>query len=541
MAKTSKKATAPTATRAPAKPAAHPRRLSGIRNQYDIAGGVNADGGRMRRPGHVETGSEEEVFRPFQRMKALSLSRDLIRNSGMTRGLDKVLRVNVVGPEGKLKFRENGEWFDKASRWFNVKWSKAVDFIDGSTWRECLQLVVHALSFDGEFVAVFDDGLLSGEKGTGKICFFEADRIAPLCDELFKPYKEKGWMQDGGVLYDGLGRKVGVVISSVPGLSVIGPKVKHFVFTRDPDADPLSASWRHVMRKFRLRQGRGVSDAVTALPTSLDALEILSLEMQSAKAGAAHYATVYQKDDPEDAINALGYIAEQEALRKKGDANGAELPGGEEAAGEEPGPAEEPFYSDALERLTGGNVDYLRQGDKVEVAPTSRPNPNLAAFLDYAGDVAGAAHGLSHSYARLKADTSYTSYRGDMVMTWRTLGDFQQFLEDAFSDWIAYRAISRAIAAGDLTPGPEGWEECIAWQYPSMPAVDEQKEQAALAQKLRNGLTTYREQLGPDWRRKFKDLSEEQDEARKLGLHLPTMETASGAITPAEPNDDKQD
>ena len=57
----------------------------------------------------------------------------------------------------------------------------------------------------------------------------------------------------------------------------------------------------------------------------------------------------------------------------------------------------------------------------------------------------------------------------------------------------------------------------------------EQKEQAALAQKLKNGLTTYRNLLGPDWRSKFRDLAEEQDEARKLGLHLPTMETASGA------------
>jgi len=526
MAKTKKSAAPAPAPKsaAPALPKSVVKRHSAIRNQYDVTDGRNADGGRVRRPARIEHGGEENVLRPYERLKAIALARDLLRNSGMTRGLDKVLRVNVVGPKGKLKFNSTDEWFEKAGHWFNTKWAKCADFIDGSTWRECLQLVVHALSFDGDFVVVFDDGILSGKKGTGKLCFFEADRITPLCDELFEPFKKKGWTQDSGVLYDGLGRKCGVAIAATPGLTVIGKGTKHLVLTRDPAADPLTHSWRHVMRKYRLRQGRGVADAVTALPTALDSIEILGLEMQSAKAGAAHYATVYQKDDAESELASLGYVAAHEDAAKDAatDGQGEELP------------PEEQFVSEALERLTGGNVDYLREGDKVEVAPTSRPNPNLAAFLDYAGDVAGAAFGLSHSYARLKADTSYTSYRGDMTMTWRTLDDFQQFLEDAFSDWVAVRAIRRAIDDGTLGAPPEGWEELIAWQYPDMPAVDEQKEQAALAQKLKNGLTTYRNLLGPDWRSKFRDLAEEQDEARKLGLHLPTMETVSGAPAAGE-------
>ena len=517
MAATDKAAPATPAKAAPRRAA---RRIPAVRNQYDIAGGVNADGGRVRRPGRIEAGGEETVLRPHDRLKALSLARDLLRNSGMTRGLDKVLKINVVGPEGKLKFRETGEWFDKAAKWFNSTWCRAADFTDGSTWRECLQLAVHALAFDGEFVAVFDDGFLSGGKGTGRLCFFESDRIAPLSDELFEPFKEKKWTQADGVLYDELGRKCGVVVTAQPGLSVVGKNDKHFILTRDPAADPLTHSWRHVMRKYRLRQGRGVADAVTALPTALDSLEILGLEMQSAKTGAAHYAYVTQKEDPADELSSLGYVAQHEGGEGQGE--GAE-------GGDAQDDDDAPFTSDALERLTGGNIDYLKDGDQVTFPSPSRPNPNLAAFLDYAGDVAGAAFGLSHSYARLKADTSYTSYRGDMTMTWRTLADLQQFVEDAFSDWVAVRAIRHGIAADELGDGPEGWEAAVAWQYPAMPAVDEQKEQSALAQKLKNGLTTYREQLGPDWAARFHDLAEEQNLARKLGLHLPTMETAAGA------------
>lgn len=498
------------------------RRSSSIMNRYDVTQGVNADGGRMRRPAHIETTGEEGVLHPYDRLKALSLTRDLVRNSGMTRGLNKVLRVNVVGAEGKLKFRRTGDWYDTAAHWFNSVWSKSADFVDGTTWRECLQLAVYALSFEGEFVVVYDDGLLSPNGGTGKLCFFESDRIAAMSESRFSEYAKKGYRQDNGIIFDALGRKCGVIISSKPG-SVVADDDKCLVLMRNPDDDPLSWSWRHVMRKFRLRQGRGIADAVTAAPTAVDAMEILGLEMQSAKAGAAHYATVYQADDPVDAITGLGYV----------DEDGDNCASNDEESDVEPDNENTPpFVSTALERLTGGNVDYLRKDDKVEVAPTSRPNPNLAPFLDYAGDVSGAAFGLSHSYARLKADTSYTSYRGDMTMTWRTLSDFQQFIEDAFSDWVAVRVIRRAIDMGILTEAPADWENAVAWQYPDMPAVDEQKEQAALAQKLKNGATTYRDILGPDWRKRMDDLAEEVDYARKKGIPLSLLETASGNVAP---------
>ena len=116
-------------------------------------------------------------------------------------------------------------------------------------------------------------------------------------------------------------------------------------------------------------------------------------------------------------------------------------------------------------------------------------------------------------------------------MTWMTFKDFQQFLEDGFSDWAAVKVIAWAISTGELPPPPAGddWAASIAWQYPTMPSVDEQKEQSALAQKLKNGQTTFRKLLGPAWREQLEQFSEEIAYARKLNLPLSIFETVAGA------------
>ena len=62
-----------------------------------------------------------------------------------------------------------------------------------------------------------------------------------------------------------------------------------------------------------------------------------------------------------------------------------------------------------------------------------------------------------------------------------------------------------------------------------MPSVDEQKEQSALAQKLKNGQTTFRKLLGPAWREQLEQFSEEIAYARKLNLPLSIFETVAGA------------
>ena len=148
--------------------------------------------------------------------------------------------------------------------------------------------------------------------------------------------------------------------------------------------------------------------------------------------------------------------------------------------------------------------------------------------------MAGRAHGLNSSYALGRAEGSYTAFRGDLTMSWCTFADNQQFLEDIFSDWAAVHVLRRAIDLREI-PGtpPAGWESRIRWTYPKMPAVDEQKEQAAILAKLRNGTTTLRDELGPAWRDILRQRNEERKFCASLGLTLAQDETTPGATSAA--------
>ena len=503
------------------------RRIGQARGEYDFTRETNVAGGRKRRPARVETREEDEILRPRHRLGAANLTRDIVRNSPQARGMAKTMRINVVGSYGKLRFNQTGGWYAAAQRWFNSVWARRADYLDGASFREILQLVVYAVSHEGDFVAIFDDGILSGRRGgTGKLAFFESDQICNLSVRDFAPYQERGYSQCAGVIRDRYGRECGVICSRHRG-QVETARAEALVLTRDPDAPFASVPWVHVRRKFRLRQGRGIGDAVTALQTVLDSYEMLGYEMQTAKMAASRYATVYE--------------AEPAPADPKGF---AELETEAEIAAAEDTPIAEETEedaADALELYTGANVDYLNAGDRVEFDPTNRPNSQLEPFLDYTTDVAGQSHGLAHAYARMRADTSYTAFRGDMVMTWMCFADFQQFLEDSFSDWAAVQAIHYGVRGGAIDPAPEGWEEYIAWQYPTMPAVDEAKEQKALAQKQKNGLVLFREQIGPHWREHFRDLAEEITLARELGLPLSMFETKSGGVEDGPPENQTEE
>ena len=484
-------------------------------SHYDFTHSRNPSGGRKRRQPKIETGEEETILRPHGRLQGVTLSRDMIRNNPQAHGIGRTLRVNIIGEYGKIQFKETEGWYAEAQKWFNSVWSKTADYLDNSSFRECLQLVVYALSYEGDFVAVFDDGLISGKRpGTGKFLFFEADQICNLCESDFGKFKAAGFSQNAGVISDSNGRHVGVIVSRKRGMTEV-PLKSAFILSRDPDSPEL-VPWRHVRRKFRFRQSRGVADAIPSLQTIIDGYEMLGYEMQTAKAASARYATVIEAPD----------------------ATTSPLPGGfedlnlddPEAVDNAVKASEEELKAEALERYTGGHADYVPHGTTIAWDPVNRPNTKLPEFLDFTTDVSGQAFGLGHAYSRMRADSSYTAFRGDMTMTWMSFRDSQQFIEDAFSDWAAECVIAFGVRTRAIPPPPDGWMASTAWQYPKMPSIDGQKEQSELSSKLKNGVTTFRDEIGPHWKQQMKQLSDELKFAKDLGLPLSVFETVAGAV-----------
>lgn len=502
---------------------------------YDFAEPFNAAGGRKRRPPRIEYGGEESQseLNPRRRLHGVDLARNMQRNDAPTHGIVRQLRVNVVGDAGKLIFSDSGDWYQAAAAYFKV-WARHADYIDGTSWRECLQLAVYALAMEGDFVAVFDMGQLSRNAdnyGTGRLLFFEADQVCNLDAASWSDFARgprQGWRQCSGVLLDDIGRRAGVVVSRFRGKTETSAK-DAFILTCDP-ANPDAANWRFVSRKFRLRQLRGVADAIPALATSQDAAEMQGYELQSAKRAASHYAFVRLRK-PDVAPEDVASLPTPAALAA---ATGTDATEAGNAAAQSAAATDEPFEGPAnLAKITGGQVDYSADVEGIDWDPASRPNGAVTDFLEFSTRLAGRAHGLNSSYALGRADGSYSAARMDLVMSWVVLRDNQQFLEDCFADWVALRVISRAVARGELSAPPSPmWHDKIHWQWPRMPSIDEQKEQVALTQKFRNGVAAPQEIIGPGWRDLIDQRAEFDAYCREKNVTLAFQEITPGAAAP---------
>ncbi|MEI8164759.1 MAG: phage portal protein [Chloroflexales bacterium] len=518
------------ASQAPSRPAAtRPTPSRGPQAFYDgVTGSSQAGGGgNKRRQAQIEQGHEEDrILTPIDRLRAAGLLRDALRNYGMHRSMIRQQRVNVVGPLGKLIVLADAEnWGKQAQTWFNTQWAPQAEFRAGQSWGELLQLTIAQIADLGDCALAFDDGTITGGEGSGRILAFESDMIANLDERAFTERFPKGYTQVAGIIRDPYGREIGAVVSNVRGSTCLAA-ADALVLTRNPLEPRTATWWTFVKRQYRLCQIRGVGDGLTAVPMTLDAYEMLSKELQSAKRNAS-LAALVQRKVPDVDLN-------DPRLDPNATAAADQIGTASETVGENGGPEkDEPENYERLEALTGGMTEYLDAEDNVTFPDTGRPNVNMPAFIDFVTDISGSAFGLAHAYSRMKADSSYTSFRGDMIMTWVSFRDNQKFLERHVADWGAVQAISWAIATGKLPPPPEvlkdSWQGMLAWQWPRMPEVNEVDAQTALTAKLKNGATTLSAELGPAWKEILGQLALEVEEARRLNLPLSIFETKAGA------------
>jgi hypothetical protein len=184
---------------------------------------------------------------------------------------------------------------------------------------------------------------------------------------------------------------------------------------------------------------------------------------------------------------------------------------------------------ESLEAFTGGYMDYGQPEDEVTIYDPKRPNVNMAAFIEAVLCQAGAAFGMARAYSLLRADTSYTAFRGDMIMTWQgAFYPMQKWLERCFADWVAVNALRWAQRRGMIKKLAAGWEMSLSWRWPKMPEVQADTAQTAIAAAIKNGTTDYSQEIGPDWRNRFDALAEQIAYAREKGIPLAAMEMKSG-------------
>jgi hypothetical protein len=492
------------------KNAALKRRIE-ILAKYDATAPSTSN--RKRKSAYPETMTEEDVLPMYERQSGIKLTRDLDRNYSNGRALLNQLVVNVVGVEGKVQVNTDDDFGAAATTWFNTIYAKNCDFRGDCHLSELFGLIVRSVPREGDILVVFDDFL----EDSGRLMFFEADQIVEVSDSDWQTNAAKwGFVetvpaplpgrpdakqtvtmkQKAGVVYDRLGRPRGYLVTAKHGMSQL-PAAEVTPISRE--------SARLLMRPWRVNQLRGTAEMLTCVNDMEDIYEMRAKELQTAKVAAAMAGVVTTGD---------GGALESAIMRGGGDPNA--IVDGTAPTSQQ---GEQTTY-DRLGALTGGYVDYLEPGDKFELLKIDRPNVNAIGFHDHVLQSAGSGLGLARAYAQLKADSSYTAFRGEMLLSWSTFYMLQKWLERRAADWIAGKAIGWAIRKRLLVAPTAGWENRLSWSWPEMPQVDPEKETNANEAKLQNGLTDFSAILGPNWRDTFKALGEQIKFAEEQGLPL---------------------
>lgn len=478
----------------------------------------------LRKSVNIETSGEDGMLSSHNRQKAIAAHRNLMRNSPMRVAMDQQIRVNVVGACGGKMYASFPDGFKDAAnevmRYFNGDWFPRAEFTFRQDFNWLLKTCLTSLDSNGNLILVFDDGILTGGNGTGRIRAFEGDEIADV-PELSK-YYPKSYKQSQGFVYNSMGMFCGAFVStSQRGKTVFEPGKGVLKLTCDPFDDGMDCNWTCLGDMVRFNQGRGISPMTSALATLIDLNETAENEALAAKLNS----------------KMVGQILRDASADEDGPVDTGAFD--DEDGGVDSG--EDVEVADMVNlRENGIAYQAMPKGYRTELFDTKHPNQAMPQFLDFLSGVAGGTRGMARVYSTLKAETSYTAFRGEQVITWPTFEELQKRLERSVCDWAARCVIRRAVKMGIIKNAlPDGWERMIAWTWPKMREVSEIDAQNALAKKLSNGVTSFTREMGPG---EFEAVMAERIKEKKLfdeaGLIYPGEESVSGQIKESAPEGD---
>ena len=331
----------------------------------------------QRRAAMVETSGEDKQLSPTQRNQLVNLSRDMMRNAPERVSQDQQLRVNTVGWEGGKLYASfpagYGAAAEEVMHYFNKVWSIKAEFTFRKNFNWILKTALTAQDVGGNVVLVFDDGILTGGNGTGRVRGFEADEIAEIPQTEFEKRFPKNWTQSRGFVYNESGMFCGLFVStSQRGKAVFDPSVGFMTLRLDPFDDEATPNFILLGDMRRFNQGRAVSPLVSALTALVDLHETVASEAQAAKLNA----------------QMVGQILESESA----DVDDDDTPGFDDrevADATQAAPETVKFTTKELKAI-GAHFDKMPPGLKCELLDTKRPNLNIIAYVEHVTGVIGA-------------------------------------------------------------------------------------------------------------------------------------------------------
>lgn len=486
---------------------------------------------RQRRSAQIERLREDQLFANYERAKLINLMRDAERNASNARGMLLQIRLNTASGI-KARFNSDDDAFNKAAAfWFNTIFSHDCGFADDECLSDIAENIVAARFREGDCLVVWDP--LREDSPVVKV--YEADQMPDIdSNELKKLSVIYPWIDpesdtcELGIICDQFGRVKGYAATYQHG-AITAKSDEVSCFQRNTEAKLMKKKWR-------FDQYRGAPDMAASYSDIEDVHEMREKEKQSAKL-AASLAVVSESQSEQDAIADAAESADFANLFSDNSSSHAE-PGVEDIVRED---MEDDWQN--FGDLSGAFVKHASPGEKITALDIDRPNLNTETFYKSVTTSAGAAIGLGKCYATGEVSTSYTAFRGEIVMTWAHFYAVQKWLERQFLDWIAVKAVFHAVSQKLVTPSSDPlWMHKISWKFPSMPAIDPEKEAKARILDVSAGFSDYADQVGPEWENKFISLGKQKQVAENNSLNLAPFEATPGAqnTTSTTPSEDTQ-
>lgn len=376
----------------------------------------------------------EDTAGTAERYKLIRAARDLADNFPPVRSLLLKFATYIAG---RLAYqaRTGDKDVDEAAERYWKEWCASCDFLRRHDFTAFLQLAVQAILRDGDcgFIIVRENEDL-------KLQAVEGDRIG-------SPYSRMIDTNDyiGGIGLDEYGR----------------PK-EFEVFVRtinnqyiEPTKIP-AAEFIHLFDPTRLDEYRGRSAFASALNAARDLQETIKAEMQAIK-----YAS-YQ----------TGVITNE-----NGSADAAEYFAADNGAG----------GSEKLQNMEAGTINYLANGEKMEMFSSDRPSGAFADFVRLVQSHIAMSVGLPYGFA-FDADKSGPMARLEAAMAERTFNRWRGFLESQFLNRIKNIVLLDAASRG-LIPDSEYLLDG-RWNWPAKVSIDYGREARADIDLWKAGLKT---------------------------------------------------
>lgn len=467
-----------------------------------------------RKPLEIRTDATETEawFSAERRILAYAQCDQLNDNTAAGSIIDTACRLTIGDKLNPVFTGDNSEF------WQNIwdDWAAKCGHAEDEGWHEMLGIALRAVLKHGDCICLLDNSLTEG-----KLRIWDADQCCNLSD--FRTWlAESGlpddWRQVEGVVTDASGRVQGYFVTPL--------RNRYAVNSSDATFLPRDIALRLSLKK-KITEYRGEPFAVLRQQqVAQDSNDLLKAEIASGKL-ASELSLVVEQPDSLDASGIGGILAGFGGDEKSQLLDNTEITSEDLAALSEASHDSKTFESFG-DRAA---IATVPAGTKVTNLSVQRPSQQMMSWQGLLDTSIGKALGLMSCLSNGAANNSYSSGEIELEISWSAFREYAKCL----SKLVTY-------CAERICP-----KQKFEISYTEPISIDSEKEEKVSTMRIQSGRSTLREQLGPRYKEKLKQLSYEKKLLEQLDLQTlaPFWQTSSGQViqeqTPDETSNDAEE